>query len=295
MRASVYANRGIIPRTIYLLVALVVWVFSGFGRRYRRQTVVLCYHGVTALQKRRFHWQMRHIARRAVDLAESEHSQTGHGALPRVCITFDDAFACLLENALPLMRELKIPATVFAVADNLGRRPKWPMAPEHPERAEITMTAEQLLRVANDGRCRIGSHTLTHADLAQLTPQRTEEELIQSKIALESLLGNKIEDLALPHGSYNDRILAAAQAADYRRIYTLDCHLQSPERDEPVVGRFLMSPDVWRIEYILTCAGAYSWLHAWRCILRRPRRMLQLPIHNQNVAECREVSPSPRI
>ena len=283
MRASVYASRGIIPRTLYLLVALVVWIFSSFGRRYRRRTVVLCYHGVRAIQKRRFHWQMRHIARRTYD---SE-------ALPRISITFDDAFAGLLDNALPLMRELKIPATVFAVADNLGRRPRWPMAPGHPERAEITMTAEQLMRVTNDGWCRIGSHTLTHADLAQLSPQRAEEELIQSKKVLESLLDNTIEDLALPHGSYNDRILAIAQAAGYKRIFTLDCHLHSPERDDLVVGRFLMSPDVWRIEFLLTCAGSYSWLHTWRSFLRQLRRMLQLPIHNQNVAECQEVSPSP--
>ena len=256
-------------RLIYMMCALVWAVLTGFGRFRRDGVVALCYHGVSAKQQERFAWQMNKIRSRVVDLAKCRASTSSCAELPYVSVTFDDAFANLLDNALPVLEQYQIPATIFAVADNLGCLPRWEMPYGHPESIERTITAEQLVAISKNPLFRIGSHTLTHPDLAKIRPDQLKTELIGSKHRLEQLLGSPIEDLALPFGSYNIEVLITAQEAGYKRVYTVDAKPANPMSKDPVTGRFHMSPDVWKIEFLLTCSGAYTWLYPWRRLLRR--------------------------
>jgi peptidoglycan/xylan/chitin deacetylase (PgdA/CDA1 family) len=273
--ASVYGKRGAVVRVAYLAGALGAWIVSGFGRFGPRGTVVLCYHGVTRAQRPAFEWQMRRLAGRATSVT----SLAGATASGRrnVCVTFDDAFACLLENALPVMRRHGIAPTVFAVTGNLGRTPQWSIAPTHPEAQEIVMTAAEIERAAAGG-CHFGSHTVNHVDLAAVPPARLREELTQSKAVLERMLGGPVEDFALPFGSYNGDVLAAALAAGYRRTFTLEPAVADDSHvARGAIGRFSMSPDVWRVEFLLTCVGAYAWLGVFRRLVRRMRAAPRRP------------------
>lgn len=310
-----YDKHGALLRVAYLLMALLTWPLVRLLRR-GEQTIVLCYHGVKPHQAARFAWQVRRVAERAVGVPELTASGTPRSPLtscsvgppsparaeqpvrdaglggpallvrttkspfrsPAVCFTFDDAFANLLDNTLPALRELGVPACIFAVADNLGDRPRWRIAPDHPDADERTMTAEELRRVAESELVTVGSHTCTHPDLARLAPAELLRELQDSRAKLADLVGRPIDDLALPHGSYTPAVLEAAFAAGYRRVYTLEATPHTPVGDGPqVVGRFLMSPDAWRIEFLLTCAGAYAWLHPWRRLLHRLRHLGRKP------------------
>jgi len=258
---SPYARKGLVVRLVYLMCAIVSTVLTGFGRFRRDSVVVLCYHGVSLKQRERFARQMSKIQSRAVNL-QGRLAE----AVAYVSVTFDDAFANLLDNALPALEHYQVPAIIFAVADNLGCQPCWEMPAGHPASTEMIMTTEQLVAVSKNPLIRIGSHTLTHPDLAKIGPDRLKTELINSKHRLEQLLGNPIEDLALPFGSYNQEVLRIAREAGYKRIYTLDPKPANP--GYPVVGRFSTSPDVWKIEFLLTCAGAYTWLYPLRRVLR---------------------------
>ncbi len=57
----------------------------------------------------------------------------------------------------------------------------------------------------------IGSHTATHIDLPQATPERMERELSRSKEILESRLNRKVQDFAYPNGSVNEEIIPAVR------------------------------------------------------------------------------------
>jgi peptidoglycan/xylan/chitin deacetylase (PgdA/CDA1 family) len=267
---------------VYLAWATVWYLLTGFGHLCRGQVFVLCYHGVTACQQQRFARQMRRIAGRAVDASELTSVGDSPG-LPRVCVTFDDGFACLLDTALPIMCELKIPALVFAVTGNLGDKPRWAMPLGHPEAEEPVMTADQVRAAAQAGFCRFGSHTVCHPNLTALSGERLRSELMDSKSALEALLSVTIEDLALPFGCCTDEVTRACFAAGYKRIYTLRPSLCEPGRGNGVIGRFSMSPDVWALEFILTCAGAYAWLDPWRRFIRRVRNLLS-PLSRRSLA-----------
>jgi len=268
--SSPYATRGLGVRTAYLGIAICAWMWSKIHSQQARD-VVLCYHSVTAAQRAGFARQMRKIGERAVEAAQRYLPGRDSTPLPTVCVTFDDAFANLIDNALPVTTELGIPVTIFAPTSNLGQTPTWPMRPGHPEASERIMTAEEIRRVHRPGLVDFGSHTATHANLAQLSGPELSRELTGSRQALADILGEPPRDLALPYGAFNAEVLAAARAAGFSCIFTLEERTDGVD-DRGACGRFLMSPDAWPIEFHLTCAGAYGWLYGWRSFWRARRR-----------------------
>jgi peptidoglycan/xylan/chitin deacetylase (PgdA/CDA1 family) len=254
---TIYGRHGNIVRLLYLVLAIVWYILTVVGRLVRKKSVVLCYHGVCPEQKYRFERQIAKIV----------------GSFPDVRITFDDAFENLIENALPTLIEFKMSASIFAVPGNLGHTPQWNISSEHPEYHEKTMSAQQLKMIQSD-LITIGSHTQTHSDLTKLTSESIRWELVESKKNLEQLLGKTVDDLALPHGAYNQDVLDIAREAGYKRIYTLEPSLANYDQ-EGKIGRFSMSPDVWPIEFYLTCCGAYSWLFYFRKLIRGGRLILK--------------------
>jgi len=263
--SSGYARRGAFVRVVYLVLACLWWAVTLGGRLPRQRIVVLCYHGVNDAQRERFSRQMRRIAGRATGVAG-----VGPGGLGgmMVCVTFDDAFANLLRNALPITTELGIPVVVFAVSGNLGGTPRWSMPRGHPEANETIMTEAELRAASGLPGCRIGGHTSTHRPLADLAAADVARELAESKVALERITGTLIADVAAPYGSWTPEVADAARSAGYDRFFTLD-PCARPDPDRPwVVGRYSMSPDAWPIEFGLTVCGSYSWLRTMRGAVR---------------------------
>jgi len=265
-----YANRGIIIRLIYLFVSLIFAILIGFGKFNRGRIVVLCYHAVKSEQKNMFHKQINWISKRLISLLDLDTIDKKNDY---VCITFDDAFECLIETVLPITHELNTPIAIFAVTNNFGAQPKWVMNKDRPDREERIMTKQQLLYADNFEHCLIGSHTANHERLGCLSIDRIQNELLESKLILENLLQHEVQYLALPHGSYTNKVIDIAIKTGYKRILTLD-EICRPER-WPLwtIGRFIVSPNMWMIEFQLTVIGAYAWLFQWRQMIKRIRKL----------------------
>lgn len=268
-----YRKHSTLLRVLYLLVAMVGYLYIYFRKKDISSSVILCYHGIPQTDKSVFEWQIKHAASCAAQVSSDAKEVDVCSQKKNVCFTFDDAFANLLDNALPVLEKYCVSATVFAVLGNLGETPRWKISANHPESYEKTMTADQLVSLSKHPLIKIGSHTLTHPDLVEISPQQARTELADSKRQLEALLGCLVEELALPHGAYNEAVLAMAMEVGYKRVYSLDPKLVDLESSGAVIGRFSMSPDVWKIEFMLTCAGAYAWLSPWRRFIRQVRSL----------------------
>ena len=243
---------------------VVAWLAFRLQRISRKDNrlIVLCYHGIRKEQAELFTRQIR--------FCRQPFEHDCH--VRNVILTFDDAFANLLDYAVPILEQFRIPAIIFAVTGNLGKRPCWNMPKGHPERNEMTMAEDQLLAVSKNPLIQIGSHTMTHPNLTVICQDQLRFELVESKKKLESIVGYSIDSLALPHGAYNDQVLEEAVKAGYSKIYTLDPRPYDASSEDPRIGRFSMSPDTWKTEFVLTCAGAYSWLYPWRRMIRKIRQ-----------------------
>ncbi len=268
----VYNRRGLIVRLIWLCIAIGRWLAAGCGLVRRPSVVTLCYHGVTARQRRRFERQMTMIADRAVPPDTAESGRCRWWARPGVCVTFDDGFANLLDHALPVMRERRIPAMVFVVTENMGCLPKWDLAPDHPDASQITMSKSQLRQAADEPLCRFASHSSTHPRLTDLPLGQARRELFESRATLEQMLGRSVEDFAFPYGACSRTLVREAFASGYRRVHIMSPITMPEDVCGEVIVRMTMSPDAWTIEFRLTVAGAFDWLTSVRRVLRRLRR-----------------------
>jgi len=267
---TVYGNGMLVHRVLLLALSLICWMGLRLSGRQWSWEIILCYHAVCDSQRVRFARQIGALLGRSYEAGSisSTHASSRAG---KVGLTFDDAFACLLRNALPLAAEHGIPTTIFVVAGNMGALPQWRMRHGHPEALEPVMTAAEIMAAEREYGCRIGSHTLSHRALATLSPDEAFAELADSKRQLECILGHPVEDLAAPYGSYDHAAVSLAMEAGYKRFFTLDRTSRRSGPDGMVIGRYLMSPDAWWLEFWLTINGGYSWIFPLQRLLSRIR------------------------
>jgi peptidoglycan/xylan/chitin deacetylase (PgdA/CDA1 family) len=175
-----------------------------------------------------------------------------------VVVTFDDAFESVIHNAVPELVSRSIPATIFVVTGSLGRLPSWGEY-GHSAATEKVMTASQLLSLPSD-LISIGSHTKTHPVLTRLGAEEAWREIVESRAALEELMGKKVTLFSFPHGVFNETIVRLCQDAGYERVFTILPTLGLSRSDEYATGRVSVEPDDWPLEFRLKVFGAYRWL-----------------------------------
>ena len=185
--------------------------------------MILGYHGVAVCPRKddlfllqldpaKFRAQlemMQAAGFRFMTVAELAREAGGSSPPPGLAaVSFDDAMRNLLTNALPILRELGIPATVYVPTQWLGGTSPWIGGG-----ADGTiLTAAELGQLLAAG-WELGAHTLTHADLSQLDYGRCRTEIEGSCEALARLTGARVQTLAYPFGRYGPAAIAAARDA----------------------------------------------------------------------------------
>jgi peptidoglycan/xylan/chitin deacetylase (PgdA/CDA1 family) len=193
-------------------------------------TLVLCYHAVSdewtdplgvpaGAIARQIRWLLRLGYRGAT---AQEALATRRGALH---VTFDDAYRSV-RDALPALRALEVPVTVFACtsyADD-GRPLDVPelRGRDGGRPGELATMTWEMLAEASAGGVTIGSHTVSHPHLTRLTDGELRRELVESREHLEDRLHQPCRLLAFPFGEEDARVRAAARAAGYDLAYALD-------------------------------------------------------------------------
>ena len=184
--------------------------------------IVLCYHDVgddpgnrtpyylTPWQLRsQLRWAMR-WGLRFVDLGDLVDALlSGRPVDGLAAIAFDDGLVGVHRHALPVLSELGLPATVFAVSDALGASPPW------WDGADRVMTRAELLEAAKAG-LRVASHTRSHPRLPGLEPGALRDQLAGARAALQDLTGTPVDLLAYPFGDSDARVRELAAEAGYR-------------------------------------------------------------------------------
>ena len=151
------------------------------------------------------------LARQVDELLEAELPCLPYdGALAAIrrgergfCLTFDDGFLSVLENALPVLQARRLSAMLFVVAGLIGGSDEW----DHP-------LGEGPHAIMDDGHIRewlaagheIGAHTLTHPHLTQLPRERARAEIFASKAVLEDRFGVPVRHFCYPYGDQDEAV-----------------------------------------------------------------------------------------
>ncbi len=153
-----------------------------------------------------------------------------------VVITVDDAHRSVYTDMLPLVKQYRIPVTLFVYPSAISN-------------ASYAMTWQQLAEVQGTRFFDIQSHTYWHPNFhhekKRLPPaaydKLVEMQLTKSKDILERELGIQVDMLAWPFGIYDDDLIKKAVAAGYIAAFTLDRHYASLSDPLMALPRYLMT------------------------------------------------------
>jgi len=194
-------------------------------------------HRANYCDRRRFAAQMALLERlgyRVLDLDTALGALRGERSLPEraVVLTFDDGYQNFVEHALPVLQRHGFPATVYAISAWLGRRAEW--FAKDPGRPIPHLMDGATLRALRAEGITIGSHTVNHVRLAEVDAATRRRELGDSKAALEDVLGEPVEHLCYPFGSFESDTIEAALACGYRSATSCLRGAATPE-DHPLL------------------------------------------------------------
>lgn len=189
---------------------------------------------------------------------EANHKSTLSSDDYFVAITFDDAFICVLDNAVPELLKRNIPFTIFVPTGFIGKNPGWIRG--NSDSQHKVMDETQLIELHKAENVIIGSHCISHRNITLLCHDEAGKEISQSKADLEKILGQKIVLLSFPHGAYNQQHVTMAREAGYERVFSILPSLAFLRSDEYETGRVRVDPDDWMLEFRLKICGAYRWL-----------------------------------
>ena len=169
-------------------------------------------------------------APQALDWLDGTYAGLPHPTL----VTFDDGLADLHTYALPILRELDVPALLFMAAAFVGGVSAWMPRSEH--RGNPMLSWEQL-RELQAGGVTIGSHTLSHAHLTEIPATEAVREVQESQRVLEANLGTPVEALGYPFGEFNPVVEQVVRDAGYRAAFSTILGMNTPETDHFALRR----------------------------------------------------------
>ena len=101
-------------------------------------------------------------------------------------VSFDDCNTSVFTRAYPFLKQHKIPFILFITKNLIGKK--------------NFLTSEQIMMLAKDPLCTIGSHAINHKMFRYFTPDEAKVEYDQSRRYLQQLTGQNIDCFAFPYG-----------------------------------------------------------------------------------------------
>jgi peptidoglycan/xylan/chitin deacetylase (PgdA/CDA1 family) len=221
----------------------VLWLARSRGRPDGRALRILLYHRVAddpdllAVAPHRFREQMDHLACEGfevVDLGRAVELLDAGAAAPRtIGLTFDDGFADLRDEALPVLQRHGFRATVFVTTGVTDGRLSFGWY----ERQPPVLGWDEILELDRGGTLRFEAHTVSHPNLLDVDDDRAAAEIGDSRTELSERLERPVTLFAYPAGLYGDRERRLAAAAGYTAAVSCEPGVNLPGTDRFALRR----------------------------------------------------------
>jgi len=258
------------------------WRIRGGPSVGRQGTRILFYHRVTedrdplAVSPSQFAEQMQFLAREGYATSDIATLVSQAQAPPNpnlVGLCFDDGYADVVDNALPILKQHGFSATVFiatgvtsgtSIFTWYGRQPK-------------LISWADIVRLDGDGTLRFEAHTVTHPNLLALSDDDVIREISDSKHDLESRLGRSVTVFCYPGGFFGRREQALVEKAGFFVATSCEPGLNSAETPRLALRRTAVECWDRLVDFEAKMAGAHDSEGTTRAIYRGVRTRLATP------------------
>ena len=199
--------------------------------------LVLAYHAVSerwrhplAVTQEMLLRQVRLLLARRYRPVSAEAALSRRGRIFH--LSFDDAYRSVLP-VLPELEQLDVPATVFACSGYAERGAPLAVSELAAEAIaypnELATMEWDALRELSERGVEVGSHTVTHPHLPDLTDAEIDRELRDSRAQLSDELHRPCRYLSYPYGEQEARVRKLARAVGYEAAFALPGIDQPPD------------------------------------------------------------------
>ncbi len=188
------------------------------------QIFVLSYHSIAnddwrfSVSEKALKQQIEYLQKHftIITLQDLQNHITGKKSItsPSVVLTFDDGYSDILKWK-DYFKKKKITPALFILSNT--KTPNWK---ELGTKRRFLTPGEIKSLLTLDWE--IGSHSATHANLATLTNDQLQEEIVEAKKQLEKAIGNKVKYFAYPRGKYDQNVVRYIKKAKYSMALTMD-------------------------------------------------------------------------
>lgn len=144
---------------------------------------------------------------RIVGLGDALSGADGLEADRSFVLTFDDGYADFYENAFPLLRERRIPFTLYLTTGHIETG-------EPLHEGDRPLTWDMVSEMVESGLVTVGAHTHSHRDLRGLSLADVRAEVDRSNGLIEARTGRKARHFAYPKGFW-DPVAETSIRANY--------------------------------------------------------------------------------
>lgn len=250
-------------RFIFLSAILILALIGFLWARQQYVIPIIMYHNIDKkadssklnVSPESFKKQMSFLKRHKYNVVRLEELpdliKKGKVLYKTIVITFDDGYENNYIYAFPILKELNLPATIFiapALMDTEGYL-KW----------------SEVVEMFSSGVISIGSHSMSHAYLPDLSEQGLDAEIVDSKRAIESHIRKEVYSFSYPVGAFNSYVKDKVKKADYKIAVTTNPGKDYPRQDLFAMKRLRISgtSDNLFVFWIET-SGFYTWIKEHR-------------------------------
>ncbi|MEG3935033.1 sulfotransferase [Microcoleus sp. T3_B1] len=128
-----------------------------------------------------------------------------------ILMTFDGGYLDFFQYAWPLLKRFDFTATVFLVAESIGKTNSW----EKAEFEEVQLMGWPEILQLRDAGIEFGSMSATHPPLTALSPTEIVREAAKSRAILERGLEKSVKCFAYPYGDVDPIVAHLIGASGY--------------------------------------------------------------------------------
>jgi len=204
-----------------------------------RFPVILTYHSISeggsplqippSLFAEQMEWLHANV--RVAPLADVVSTLSDRRPLPErtVVLTFDDGFSDFYSSAAPVLRKLKLPATLFVLTGLCGKTRDGPAQEIAGIMRRPVLDWQQVAELAQQG-FELGAHSVSHPVLPDLAAEEAKREIADSRAELQQRTGQAVDFFAYPYGRWSPAVRAVVQE-HYRGACSTGAGVVQPDAD----------------------------------------------------------------